>query len=387
MGDDQPAGEPGPGTPPGQTSAQGVPPAQPPPWGWSSPPPPAWGPPPWGGGTSGWGPAGAQGGPPAWGPPPPPGWGAPGSAPWPGQPGSTPSAPGSDLPTRHRGLRLVALVLGAAVLAAAVGVPVAILVSQGGAPSAVTSPATSPTPNSSQRAASAQASALYAQALTAAEKSAGFTYTSTSSGGGATLTVTGVSGQDAGSQVFNQTTSFGDEKFTLLLVPDQTVYFQGNAAAAEDQLGVSASAASGVAGQWVSVQIGDGPYKNLEVGITVGSQLSEAVLDATSTETVTGSGGTQLTRILGTVPGTSSGTAHLDISPTTHLPVSYVVPSSDGGGTETETFTAWGTAPSLTTPSTAVAWSTLSTSEPAGGYGGGQTATPAPTPTPAGAST
>ena len=111
------------------------------------------------------------------------------------------------------------------------------------------------------------------------------------------------------------------------------------------------------------------------------------MLDATSTETVTGSGGTQLTRILGTVPGTSSGTAHLDISPTTHLPVSYVVPSSDGGGTETETFTAWGTAPSLTTPSTAVAWSTLSTSEPAGGYGGGQTATPAPTPTPAGAST
>ena len=127
---------------------------------------------------------------------------------------------------------------------------------------------------------------------------------STSSGGGATLTVTGVSGQDDGSQVFNQTTSFGDEKFTLLLLPDQTVYFQGNAAAAEDQLGVSASAASGVAGQWVSVQIGDGPYKNLEVGITVGSQLSEAALDATSTETVTGSGGTQLTRILGTVPGT-----------------------------------------------------------------------------------
>ena len=277
--------------------------------------------------------------------------------------------------------------LGAILIAAVVAIPVAILVSRGGTPSTVAPPAASPTPNPSQRAAEAQASALYAQALTAAEKSAGFSYSATSSGGGGTLTVTGVSGQDDGTQVFNETTAYGDEQFSLRLAPDQTVYFQGNAPAAQDQLGVSASAASGVAGQWVSVQIGDGPYKNLEVGITVGSQLSEAVLDATSTETVTGSGGTQLTRILGTVPGTSSGTAHLDISPTTHLPVSYVVPSSDGGGTETETFTAWGTAPSLTTPSTAVAWSTLSTSEPAGGYGGGQTATPAPTPTPAGAST
>jgi hypothetical protein len=288
-------------------------------------------------------------------------------------------------------MRLLALVLGAAVIAAGVGIPVAILVSRGGASSVVTPPVASPTPNPSQRAAAAQASALYAQALTAAEKSAGFRYTSTSSGSGATLTVTGVSGQDDGSQVFNQTTSFGDEKFTLLLAPDQTVYFQGNAAAAEDQLGVSASAASQVAGQWVSVQIGDGPYKNLEVGITVGSQLSESPLDATSTESVSASGGTQLTRILGAVPATATapaGTAHLDISPATHLPASYAVSYSDGAGTETETFTAWGTAPSVTAPSAAVAWPTLTTSEPPDGYGSGQTPTPAPTPTPAaGAST
>jgi len=281
-------------------------------------------------------------------------------------------------------------VLGAILIAAVVAVPVAILVSRGGTPSTVAPPAASPTPNPSQRAAAAQASALYAQALTAAEQSAGFSYSATSSGGGGKLTVTGVSGQDDGTQVFTETTAYGDEQFSLRLAPDQTVYFQGNAPAAEDQMGVSASAASGVAGQWVSVQIGDGPYKNLEVGITVGSQLSESPLDATSTESVSASGGTQLTRILGTVPETSTalaGTAHLDISPTTHLPVSYVVSSSDGAGTQTETFTAWGTAPSVTVPSAAVAWSTLTTSEPAGGYGTGQTPTPAPTPTPAGAST
>jgi hypothetical protein len=284
-------------------------------------------------------------------------------------------------------------VLGAVLIAAAVGIPVAILVSRGGAPRTVPSPVASPTPNPSQRAAAAQASALYAQAMTAAERSAGLTYKATSSGSGATLTVTGVAGQDDGSQVFEQTTAFGHEQFSLLLAPDQTVYFQGNAAAAEDQLGVSASAAPGLAGEWVSVQIGDGPYKDLEVGITVGSQLSESPLDATSTESVTGSGGTQLTRILGTVPETSTapaGTAHLDISPATHLPASYVVSYSGGGGTETETFSAWGAATSVTAPSTAVAWSTLTTSEPPQGYGRGQTPTaaPAPTATPAaGAST
>jgi hypothetical protein len=284
------------------------------------------------------------------------------------------------------------LVLGAILIAAVVAIPVAILVSRGGTPNTVVAPpATSPTPNPSQRAAAAQASALYAQALTAAEQSAGFSYSASSSGGGGTLTVTGVSGQDDGTQVFNETTAYGDEQFSLRLAPDQTVYFQGNAPAAQDQLGVSASAASGVAGQWVSVRVGDGPYKNLEVGITVGSQLSESPLDATSTESVSASGGTQLTRILGTVPATTTapvGTAHFDISPTTHLPVSYVVTYSAGAGTQTETFTAWGTAPSVTVPATAVAWPTLTTSEPPNGYGSGQTPTPAPTSTPAtGAST
>ena len=142
MGDDQPVGEPGPGIPTRADECAGGPPLAATAMGLVQPRLPPLGPAPHGGAAapSGWGPAGAQGGPPAWGPPPPPGWGAPGSAPWPGQPGSTPSAPGSDLPTRHRGLRLVALVLGAAVLAAAVGVPVAILVSQSGAPSAVTLP-------------------------------------------------------------------------------------------------------------------------------------------------------------------------------------------------------------------------------------------------------
>ncbi|MGD1052885.1 MAG: hypothetical protein ABR950_03565 [Candidatus Dormibacteria bacterium] len=278
--------------------------------------------------------------------------------------------------------------IGAVVIAAVVGIPTALLVSRSGATtSPVATPVATPTPNASQRAAAAQASALYTQALAAAEQSAGFSYSATSSSGGTTLmTVTGAAGQDDGTQVFNQTTAYGDEQFSLVLASNQTVYFQGNAAAVEDQLGVSAGAAPAVSGEWVSVQIGDGPYKNLEIGITVGSQLSETILDATSTQQVTGSGGVQLTRISGSVPASSTstaGTGHLDISPSTHLPASYVV-SYTGAGTETETFTEWGTSPSVTAPATAVAWSTLTASAPPDGYGSGETPTPGPTPTPAG---
>jgi hypothetical protein len=287
----------------------------------------------------------------------------------------------------HRGRRLLALVLGAAVIAAAVGIPVAIVVSRGGVSSTVTPPAASATPNPSQRAAAAQASALYAEAMTAAERSAGFAYKATSSGDGSTLlTVTGVAGQDDGSQVFDETTGYGDEQFSLVLAPDQTVYFQGNAAAIEDQLGVSAAGAPALAGEWVSAVIGDGPYKDMEVGITVGSQLSEVILDPTSTEAATGSDGAPVTRILGSVPATSgntAGTGRLDIATGSDLPATYEVAYS-GAATQTETFSAWGTAPSLTVPSTAVAWSTLTTSEPPDGYGSGvmPSAAPAPTPTP-----
>jgi hypothetical protein len=277
------------------------------------------------------------------------------------------------------------MVAGAVLLAAAVGIPTAILVSRTGSTGSPSGGGTStptPTPTPSQSAAAAAASALYTKAMQAAEQSAGFHYVGTSVMNGATQTVTGVAGQRDGSQVFTQTTSYGKEQFSLLLTPDQTVYFEGNAPALEDQLGVSAGAAPGHAGEWISVKIGDGPYKDLEVGITVGSQLSEVTLVPTSTQQVTGAGGTSLTRIAGTVTATASapgGTGHLDISSSSHLPASYVASYSEGTatGSATETFTQWGTVPSVTAPSSAVAWSTLGASAPSTGYGSGQT--PAPT--------
>ncbi len=341
----------------------GVPP-QPGQFPGSSDPGAGWAPPGWGsqgapGATPpGWGSPGAPGAmPPGWGAPPPSPpspWGGPGSSGWSGQ------YPPPGVPSGNRTGKVIAVFLGVILIAAAVGIPVVLLTRQ--------SPAV-------------QAAATYKQAMQAGEKSAGFQYVDTWTGGGSTATFSGVAGQRDGIQTVTQTTDFGNEQFEVVLAPDQTVYIEGNLAALQDQLGLSASGAAGLAGKWISAQSGDAPYQDLEVGLTVSSALPEGELTPTSTGQVTGAGGATLTRIEGTVSD-PSGAGHLDISPSSDLPVIFVASASDGSYTETMTFTEWGTAPSPTVPASAVAWSTLTTSEPPDGYGSGETPTPAPTATP-----
>ena len=64
----------------------------------------------------------------------------------------------------------------------------------------------------------------------------------------------------------------------------------------------------------------------------------------------------------------------------TDLPITYRSTISAGGVvlTFTTTFSAWGTAPTVSAPTGAVAWSSLTTATPPGGYGsgGGATSTP-----------
>jgi hypothetical protein len=249
---------------------------------------------------------------------------------------------------------------GAILVAAAIAVPAVLLTRQ--------SPAV-------------QAAAAYKRAMQAGGKSAGFRYVDTWSGGGSTATFSGVAGQSDGIQTIAQTTAFGDEQFEVVLAPDQTVYIEGNVAALEDQLGLSASVAAGLTGTWISAQSGDAPYQDLEEGLTVSSELPEGELTPTSTTQVTGAGGATLTRIQGTVSD-PSGTGHIDVSASSNLPVVFVTSASDGSYTESMTFTEWGTAPSLTVPASAVAWSTLASAEPPGGYGSGETPAAAPTATP-----
>jgi hypothetical protein len=352
------------GNQPFDSSQPGGVPPQPGQFPGSSDPGAGWAPPGWGsqgapGATPpGWGSPGAPGAmPPGWGAPPPSPpspWGGPGSSGWSGQ------YPPPGVPSGNRAGKVIAVFLGVILIAAAVGIPVFLLTKQ--------SPA-------------AQASALLKQAMQAGEKSAGFQYVDTWTGGGSTATFSGEAGQNDGTQQITQTTGFGNEQFQVVLAPDQTLYFKGNVAALEDQLGVSSSAAAGLTGTWISSQSSDGPYQDLALGLPISSALPDGQLTPTSTEQVTGAGGVSLTRIEGTVAN-PTGTGHLDVSASSNLPVTFVASYSNGSYGETMTFSAWGTAPSLTVPTSAVAWSTLTTSKPPDGYGSGETPTAAPSATP-----
>ena len=239
-----------------------------------------------------------------------------------------------------------------------------------------------------------QATSLLNKATTAVDSSAGVDYVSTATlGGGTTKPTTGDAGQNDGTQTDTEPTAFGAEQFDVLLASNQILYFKGNAPALEDQLGVPASAAPGLAGQWIFLTSGDSPYALLESGLTASGAVMISYFTATSSGTVTGSDGSTLTEIdgeIGTSANSTLATFKLDISPSTNLPTSLVVTDAIGVGNTVTTFTNWGTPPSVNVPATAVAWLSLDTSPPPGGYGSQMTpsasatatATPIPTPTP-----
>jgi hypothetical protein len=280
-----------------------------------------------------------------------------------------------------RTLAVVALFVATGIVAAAVGVGGVLLVRhvQGNQ-----SPSGVPTAAPGTQSGAAEARALYQQAIAATRGSSGFHYVAVSTL--PTQTIVGDAGQSGGRQAITVDSSFGTEQFTLLLV-GTTVYFQGNVPALEDQLGVSAATAPGVVSKWVSVVTGNGPYTVLQPGITTGSQATELPLVPQSSARITTAGGVAATRISGIVPATGNlpaGTGSLDIAPSSDLPITYASTVSAGGVvfSFTATFSAWGTAPVVSAPTGAVAWSSLTTAPPTGGYGNGGGTTPAPTATP-----
>jgi hypothetical protein len=302
---------------------------------------------------------------------------------FPPQPPAWPPAPSTTPPRRTSPiLAVVAVFAATGIIAAGIGVGSVLLVrhiqgtqSTSGSPTAV--PGTT--------AGAAEARALYQQAVASTRASPGFHYVAVTAGGEA-QTIVGDAGQSGGRQTITFDANYGREQFTLLLV-GTTVYFQGNVPAIEDQLGVSAASATSVEGKWVSVVDGNGPYTVLQPGITTGSQatLTLALTPESSTR-VTDRGGVPATRISGIVPATPNlpaGTGSLDVAPRTDLPI--IDTSTISGGavvlTFTTTFSAWGTAPSVSAPTGATAWSSLTTAVPPGGYGSGGTPAGAPTPT------
>jgi hypothetical protein len=292
----------------------------------------------------------------------------------PPQPPSLPStSPGVPPRRRSRRLTLVAAMVATVLIGAAAGVGVAFATRSEPSPSAGGSVA--PDPSTSR------ASALYQRALSTTQGAAGFKYVSVSTGA-VTETFVGVAGQLGGRQDITLNSSYGTEQFTLLLV-GTTVYFEGNTPALQDELGVAATGAAKLAGKWVSVGSADGPYATLQPGITTADQAQAMQLVPTSTTRLTTNDGTAATRILGTT-SRPPGTAHLDIATRSGIPLSYVARSTANGTTTTTTttYSEWGTSPSVSAPSGAVAWSSLVTSQPPGGYGNGGASTPSPAATP-----
>jgi hypothetical protein len=301
---------------------------------------------------------------------------------FPPQPPAYPPAPTTTPPRRtSRVLAAVALFVATGVVAAGIGVGGVLLVrhfqSTSGAPAPTAAPGTS--------SGAAEARALYQQAITATGASTGFHYVAVSTGGDA-QTIVGDAGLSNGRQAITFVSNYGTEQFTLLLV-GTTVYFQGNTPAIEDQLGVSATAAPGLQDKWVSVISGNGPYTVLQPGITSSQQSSQLPLAATSSvkEEV---GGVSAVRISGTVPPANdlpAGTGSLVIAQNSDLPISYTSSIADGGVALdfSTTFSAWGTPPTVSAPAGAVAWSSLTTTTPPNGYGGGGLPAGTPTATPA----
>ncbi len=89
----------------------------------------------------------------------------------------------------------------------------------------------------SPTAATLRAEELYQQALNTIAAASGFHYVAIFPG---TETIVGDAGRALGRQVVTFKSTYGLEAFELLIVSNGTLYFQGNAAAVEDQLGVTA---------------------------------------------------------------------------------------------------------------------------------------------------
>jgi hypothetical protein len=312
----------------------------------------------------------------------------------PPQPPAWPSQQPSTPPKRtSRFMTLGAAIVATVLIGAVGGVAVAFLTRPhvaatpgGGTPTPI--PTTPADP-----AAVAAAQALYQKALATIAAASGFHYTITSTGAQSASFI-GDAGTAGGRQTITVTTPYGAEQFNLVLVSG-TVYFQGNAPALEDQLGVPTAEAATLVNKWISVVMGNGPYSTAEVGITPASIAtdnanSDIYMVPAASGPATTASGTAVTRITGTIPaanGGAAGTAFFDVLPTSNVPVDYQSTFSGNGFTETTamSFSQWGTAAAVTAPSGAVAWSTLGASAPPGGYGTGTGPSSGPTPTPGGA--
>jgi hypothetical protein len=259
--------------------------------------------------------------------------------------------------------RIIAALAGIVVVAAALGGAVGF-----------TARPPSPTPRrlpTSPTLGTTRAAELYQDALNTIASATGFHYVAVFPG---TETIVGDAGRAVGRQVVTFKSTFGLEVFELLLDSRGTVYFQGNAPAVEDQLGVAARKTLNVENRWVSLSHTDGPYSELEAGMTVADQAVFVPMTPLSTAPVRVDG-KSATQISGTSTASNdpASAALLDIDAGSHAPLAFssTTVTTTGSALSTVTYSAWGQAVSVNVPDAAIAWSSLGASTPPDGYGGG----------------
>ena len=255
-----------------------------------------------------------------------------------------------------------------ATVAAIVAVVVAVVA---GALAFLVSRSTSPSSSSSQAVAR-----VLEVSLGAARRSGSFHYVSDFTSQGVTQHTVGDAGQNSGRQVI----TIGAHTFTVLVV-GTACYFQGDAEALATQLGLSPSAATAHAGQWISLAPSDAPYATVYAAVTASSALGDNIAFRPQHDlgTVT-VGGRPFRSVSGamknvTVNGqTEHARGNAEFTAQAfgrHLPVQYAEHGTINGQVTNfvMTFARWGDPVVVVAPPGAVAFSSLgpgSTSGPPG---------------------
>jgi hypothetical protein len=220
------------------------------------------------------------------------------------------------------------------------------------------------------------------KSLAAAESAGSFHYVSTTTGSSGTATTIGQAGRSSGLQQITTTSSTaGPASFTVMVL-GATAYFRGDANAIEQNLGLSSSVATQYASKWISLTSSDGAvYSSVYAAVTTHDALTQNIAlkpQQVGTATV---GGRTLNTVTGsllpvTIPGQGTqnftGTGTLWISPSTQRPVRYQEHGTSQGQTSTTTmtFSHYGAPVSVSAPSGAVPFSSISGSSGGGSSNG-----------------
>jgi len=283
---------------------------------------------------------------------------------------SPPSVDGEQAETRKGRKRVIFTVAVSVVVVALVaGILSAVLTSGGSSSGSSASAPVSPAARN-----------VLDQAIAKAEAALSFHYVSVSSGTRQDLTTVGDAGRNSGKQQITTKDSSGSASFTVLVI-GSACYFQGDALAMVENLGLSASVAQSYANQWISLAPSDSPYSSVYAAVTLHDALAENITFKPQHLTSTTVGRQKVQEVSGaTTPVTIArqtqnvkGTATLDVSASTGLPIRYRETGTleeQGKLSFTMTFSDFGESVSESAPSGATAFSSLGGTSGGGGGGG-----------------